>query len=65
MEILLADSPEEYVDGATQVVSLSPGESLEIWPGRVHQIRGLENSELFEFSTHHEESDSYRIVKGD
>jgi hypothetical protein len=31
----------------------------------VHQMEALEDSELFEFSTQHFESDSYRLVKGD
>jgi hypothetical protein len=33
--------------------------------GLRHQMIALEDSKLFEFSTTHYESDSYRIVKGD
>lgn len=43
---------------------LERGTSFVIHPGRIHQIVALEDTELFEFSTHHEDSDSYRIVKG-
>jgi len=39
---------------------LSPGDSLLITPGTKHRFYGLENSEIFEFSTHHMEDDSYR-----
>ena len=37
-----------------------PGQSLLITPGAKHRFTGLEDSEIFEFSTHHEDSDSYR-----
>jgi len=44
---------------------LYEGECMDVSPGLVHQMEALEDSELFEFSTQHFESDSYRIVKGD
>lgn len=44
---------------------LYEGECMDIAPGLVHQMEALEDSELFEFSTQHFESDSYRLVKGD
>jgi len=37
-----------------------PGDSAWIPPGAKHRFTGLENSEIMEFSTHHEDSDSYR-----
>ncbi len=37
-----------------------PGDSLRIMPGMKHRFTGLEDSEIMEFSTHHEDSDSYR-----
>jgi len=64
-KILLADSPEEYEKGNVEEIILNPKESLCIWPGRVHQMIALEDSDLFEFSTQHFEEDSYRIMKGD
>ena len=39
---------------------MKPGQSLLIKPGEKHRFTGLEDSEIFEFSTHHEDSDSYR-----
>ena len=44
---------------------LHEGECMDVPPGLVHQMQALEDSELYEFSTQHFESDSYRIVKGD
>ena len=40
-------------------------ECMDIPPGLVHQMEALEDSELYEFSTQHFDSDSYRLVKGD
>ena len=40
---------------------LVPGDHHHIAPGIVHRFSGLEPSEIIEFSTHHEDSDSYRI----
>ena len=37
-----------------------PGHSILIEPNTRHRFTGLENSEIIEFSTHHEDSDSYR-----
>jgi quercetin dioxygenase-like cupin family protein len=50
--------------GAPYYVDLLPGESILIDRGLVHQIGAIEESDLFEFSTMHEESDSYRVEKG-
>lgn len=41
-------------------VSLFPGDSLLIPRGQLHQIVALRPSRLLEFSTMHEDSDSYR-----
>jgi mannose-6-phosphate isomerase-like protein (cupin superfamily) len=41
------------------------GDSVTIPPAQVHQIIGLEESEIVEFSTIHDEKDSYRVQKGD
>ena len=39
---------------------LGVGDAERIAPGVVHRFWGLETSEIIEFSTHHEEDDSYR-----
>jgi mannose-6-phosphate isomerase-like protein (cupin superfamily) len=44
---------------------LSAGDCMDVPPGLVHQMEALEDAELFEFSTQHFESDSYRLMKGD
>lgn len=43
---------------------LNQGDSLVIEPGIIHRITNLKrNSVLVEFSTHHEDSDSYRVKR--
>lgn len=37
-----------------------PGDSIHINPNLKHRFTGLEDSEIIEFSTHHEDEDSYR-----
>jgi quercetin dioxygenase-like cupin family protein len=44
---------------------MNPGDNFHIYPGLRHQMVAIEDSELFEFSTQHFDSDSYRIIKGD
>ncbi len=44
---------------------LRAGECMDIPRGLVHQMEALEDSELFEFSTQHFDSDSHRLVPGD
>jgi len=50
---------------AAAVEILMPGDTFEILPNLRHEMLALKDSELFEFSTQHFETDSYRIVKGD
>jgi mannose-6-phosphate isomerase-like protein (cupin superfamily) len=44
---------------------LNAGECMDIRPGQVHQMEALQQAELYEFSTQHFDSDSYRLIKGD
>jgi quercetin dioxygenase-like cupin family protein len=46
-------------------IVLEPGDSLHIPPDTRHFFFGLTDVDIFEFSTHHEESDSIRLTKGD
>jgi quercetin dioxygenase-like cupin family protein len=62
-KMLLRYSPEK--EGMIKKTILTPGDVFEIPPRLAHQMIALEDSELFEFSTQHFESDSYRIEKGD
>ena len=47
------------------IFELKAGECMDIPRGLVHQMEALEDSELFEFSTQHFDSDSHRLVPGD
>jgi mannose-6-phosphate isomerase len=51
--------------GKLEVFVMNPGDTCEIAPYLQHRFTGLEDSEMFEFSTQHFEDDSYRIEKGD
>ena len=44
---------------------LEQGDSFHVPVGLRHQMMGLEETELFEFSTQHVEADSIRVEKGD
>tara|TARA_Y100000034_G_C6898257_1_gene414635 strand:+ start:145 stop:1881 length:1737 start_codon:yes stop_codon:yes gene_type:complete len=46
------------VDGEKKVLNV--GDKYLIEPGQKHRFTGIENSKILEFSTHHEDSDSYR-----
>ena len=48
-----------------QETLLLPGSHFEIPVGLRHQMIALEDSILIEFSTHHEDSDSIKVIKGD
>jgi mannose-6-phosphate isomerase-like protein (cupin superfamily) len=41
------------------------GDVVDIPQYNPHKIEALEDSSIIEISTHHEDSDSYRIAKGD
>ena len=65
LEVALADSPEAWHSGKRIKILLCPGDTLYIWPRRIHQMIALKDSRLFEFSTQHFEEDSYRLERGD
>jgi mannose-6-phosphate isomerase-like protein (cupin superfamily) len=57
---------KESVDAdVVQEFELREGQCMDVPIGLVHQMLALEDSELYEFSTEHFESDSYRLMKGD
>lgn len=54
-------APKDY-----EVLHLRKGKSIQILPGLCHRIvAGAEGATVLEVSTHHKNSDSYRIVRGD
>jgi quercetin dioxygenase-like cupin family protein len=50
---------------ARQTISLVEGDIVHIEPNTPHQLIALEESEIFECSTPHNDNDSYRIEIGD
>ena len=57
-------SERDDLNSACEVI-LEKGENFHVFRGLRHQVIALEDTELFEFSTQHFDSDSYRILKGD
>ena len=57
-------SEEDDLSSAKEVI-LEPGDNFHVYRGLRHQMIALIDTELFEFSTQHFDSDSYRIIKGD
>jgi quercetin dioxygenase-like cupin family protein len=52
-------------DGNKEVLILDAGDAVHLPQGTLHRFTGLEDSEIFEFSTQHFDEDSYRVEKGD
>lgn len=46
-------------------ITLRPGDKFEVPSRLIHRIVAIEDTKLFEFSTHHEDSDSRKLIKGD
>lgn len=63
-KILVRFSDEDNIQNAEEVI-LTRGDNFHVYRGLRHQMEALEDTELFEFSTQHFDSDSYRIQKGD
>jgi len=55
---------EDDIANAHDII-LNPGDKFHIYRGLRHQMIALEDTELFEFSTQHFDSDSIRIIEGD
>ena len=63
-KLLVKYADNDDLEHANEKV-LEAGQNFHVYTGLRHQMIALEDSELFEFSTEHFDSDSYRIVKGD
>jgi len=63
-KMMIYYSDEDDLSEAIQL-ELNPGDNFHVYRGLRHQMLAIEDSELFEFSTQHFDSDSYRILKGD
>jgi quercetin dioxygenase-like cupin family protein len=56
---------EDDAEDKAVMLTLEPGDSLHIPPDTRHFFFALKDTDIFEFSTHHEDNDSIRITKGD
>jgi len=57
-----------WIDTETAVMNetkLGEGDIVRQRPGQPHQLEAISNGRIFEVSTQHKDSDSYRVVKGD
>lgn len=63
-KILLKYSDDDDISFANEIV-LEKGDNFHVYRGLRHQMIALEDTEVFEFSTQHFDSDSNRIVSGD
>ena len=63
-KMIVKYSDDDDLENAEELV-LNAGDNFHIYTGLRHQMIALEDSELFEFSTQHFDSDSHRIAKGD
>ena len=63
-KVLVKFSDGDDIDKAEEVI-LNKGDNFHVYRGLRHRIIAIEDTELFEFSTQHFDSDSYRIERGD
>ena len=63
-KMMIYYSDDDDITNAQQLI-LNPGENFHVYRGLRHQMVALRDSELFEFSTQHFDSDSHRVIKGD
>jgi quercetin dioxygenase-like cupin family protein len=63
-KLVVKYSDDDDLAEANELI-LEKGDSFHVYRGLRHQMVALEDTELFEFSTQHFDSDSYRIIKGD
>ena len=58
--ILISKYPEK-----ADIIILNRGDKFHVAIGLKHRMFAIEDTELFEFSTEHSDSDSHRIMPGD
>ncbi len=59
-ETFFVSSGKVFLEVDGKSIIMNPGDVQLVMPNQEHRFTGLENSEIIEFSTHHEDSDSYR-----
>ena len=63
-KLLVKYSDNDNMDEANEVI-LERGDKFLVYRGLRHQMFAMEDTDMFEFSTQHFDSDSHRIIKGD
>ena len=63
-KLLVKYSDNDNLDEANEVV-LERGDKFHVYRGLRHQMFAMEDTDMFEFSTQHFDSDSHRIIRGD
>jgi len=63
-ELLLIYGEDDNINKGKMIV-LRPGDKFHVYAGLRQQMQARIDTELFEFSTQHFDSDSYRIETGD
>ena len=58
-------SDEQFRALPKNIEILNLGDVFHIPPRMVHQIIAMSDFTMIEFSTHHDDNDSYRIIRGD
>ncbi len=62
--VIVKYSDGDDIEQAEQCI-VQAGENFHVYRGLRHQILALQDTEMFEFSTQHFDSDSHRITPGD
>ena len=63
-KLLVKYSDNDNLDEANEVI-LERGDKFHVYRGLRRQMFAMEDTDMFEFSTQHFDSDSHRIIKGD
>jgi quercetin dioxygenase-like cupin family protein len=63
-KIIVLYSDDDDIKTAKKII-LEKGDNFHVYTGLRHRMIAIEDTELFEFSTQHFDSDSHRIEKGD
>jgi len=62
-KVSLLHSDGDNIELANELI-LGKGDTFHVYRGLRHQMCALEDSEIFEFSTQHFDSDSHRLIPG-
>ena len=63
-KLLVSYSDQDNIEDAKELI-MERGDKFHVYRGLRHQMFAIEDSDLFEFSTQHFDSDSNRIQPGD